>query len=543
VRPGRVAGGFLAGAALIAGLTLLARVTGFGRILVFSHALGGANCLSDVYQSANTVPNIVFEIVAGGVLASAVVPLLAADAEAGHARAGRTAGALLTWVVLLLVPVAVVVAVAAEPLAAAALGDKADGCAGAVEVAASMLRVFAPQIVLYGVGIVLAGVLQAHRRFAGPALAPLLSSLVVIGAYVVYGVLASRHRGSLADLTTAEELTLSLGTTLGVVALTVPLLAWLRPTGLRLRPRLRFDPGVAARVRRLGAAGLAVLIAQQAAVAVALRFSNDGAPAGYNTTLLYAQTVYLLPWAVLAVPVATAVFPRLATAGDAGDRAGYARALSSAARTVVLLSLLGTAVLVATAPQVAAVFLPSSHSDVTPGVLAAAIAAFAPGLVGYGLVALLTRALFAVGAVRAATVATVAGWLVVVAADVALALALPAEDRVAALAWGNSLGMTVAGILLVAVTVRRRGAEAVDGLGRTALVGLLAAVAGGGAGAFVARADWGAGTGVALGQGMLVAIVVLAVFAVVAAAGARDELRALTDRLRRGRGKERTAGA
>jgi putative peptidoglycan lipid II flippase len=148
-----------------------------------------------------------------------------------------------------------------------------------------------------------------------------------------------------------------------------------------------------------------------------------------------------------------------------------------------------------------------------------------------------------VGAARAATVATVAGWLAVVAADIALALAWPAEDRVAALAWGNSLGMTLAGILLVVVTVRRRGARAVTGLGRTALVGLLAATAGGGAGILVARADWGPGIAVALGQGMLVAIVVLAVFAAVAAAGARDELRAVRDRLRRGRGKERSAGA
>ena len=543
MRRGRAAGGFLAGAALIAGLTLLARITGFGRILVFSHAVGGANCLSDTYQSANTVPNIVFEIVAGGVLASAVVPLLAADADADPARARRTASALLTWVVLLLVPVAVVVAAAARPLAAAALGDKAAGCAGAVEVAASMLRVFAPQVVLYGVGIVLTGVLQAHRRFAGPALAPLLSSLAVIGAYVAYGVLASRHRGSLAALTTTEELTLSVGTTLGVVALTVPLLLWLRPTGLRLRPRLRFDPGVAARVRRLGAAGLAVLVAQQAAVAVALRLSNDGAPAGYNTTLLYAQTVYLLPWAVLAVPVATVVFPRLASAGDAGDRTGYARALASAVRAVVLVSLLGTALLVATAPQVAEVFLASSHSDVRPGVLAGAIGAFAPGLVGYGLVALLTRALFAAGAARAATAATVAGWLAVVAADLVLAPAWAPGARVAALAWGNTVGMTVAGVLLVAVTVRRRGRGAVAGLGRTAWVGLLAAVAAGGAGVLVARADLGPGTTVALGQGMLVGAVVVVVFAAVTAAGARDELRALTGRLRRGTQRERTAGA
>jgi putative peptidoglycan lipid II flippase len=225
----------------------------------------------------------------------------------------------------------------------------------------------------------------------------------------------------------------------------------------------------------------------------------------------------------------------------------YASALASATRTVVLLSLAGAAVLVATAPQVAAVFLATGGDTVPPVVLATAIAAFAPGLVGYGLVALLTRALFAVGAGRAATVATAAGWLTVVAADVTLAALLPPEDRVTALAWGNTIGMTVAGVLLAAVTIRRRGRDTVARLGRTAAVGALAAVAGGAAGVAVAHLDWGPGPAVALGQGMLVAATVLLAFAAVAALGAREELRAVSNRLRR-RGtsrqeeKERTAG-
>ena len=63
-----------------------------------------------------------------------------------------------------------------------------------------MIRVFAPQVPLYGVGIVLAGVLQAHRRFLSATLAPLLSSLVVIGAYLVYGALAQGQGDDLGSL-------------------------------------------------------------------------------------------------------------------------------------------------------------------------------------------------------------------------------------------------------------------------------------------------------------------------------------------------------
>src|SRR4051812_35245705 len=166
-----------AGAALmISVLTLLARLAGFGRTLVFTNAVG-AGSTGDTYLVANSVPNIVYEVVAGGALASLVVPMLAGGiANRDREQVRRTASALLGWALLVLTPLAVLVAVLAEPIARLLLGA---GSETQVGVAARLLVVFAPQVVLYGIGIVLTGVLQAHRRFAGPALAPLLSSLVV----------------------------------------------------------------------------------------------------------------------------------------------------------------------------------------------------------------------------------------------------------------------------------------------------------------------------------------------------------------------------
>src|SRR5699024_5577577 len=99
----------------------------------------------------------------------------------------RTASALLTWALTVLVPLALLIAVLARPIAAALLGPELDCGDQAISTAATMLTVFAPQVVLYGIGIVLSGVLQAHRRFLAAAVAPLLSSLVVIGVYLGYG--------------------------------------------------------------------------------------------------------------------------------------------------------------------------------------------------------------------------------------------------------------------------------------------------------------------------------------------------------------------
>ena len=84
----------LAGAAVLIGvLTILARVAGFGRTVVFAGTVG-TNCLSDAYRTANQIPNIIFEIVAGGALASMVVPVLAGPIERGeHTDVARTASA------------------------------------------------------------------------------------------------------------------------------------------------------------------------------------------------------------------------------------------------------------------------------------------------------------------------------------------------------------------------------------------------------------------------------------------------------------------
>ena len=459
-------------AAGIAGVTVLARVVGFGRVAVLTRTLG-TGCVGDAYQSANQLPNIVFEVVAGGALASLVVPLLAGAVASGdRARAGRTASALLTWTVLILTPVAVLGVLLAPALVRALAGAHPACGRPLLHVGGRMLQVFMPQVVLYGVGIVLAGVLQAHRRFLGPALAPLLSSLVVITAYLLYAV---QGPGELASLSTAQELTLSVGTTLGVAVLALPLLLPLRGCGLVLRPTLVFPPGVAARARGLAAAGVAGLTAQQVALLVALRLANGGEP-GDVVVFFVATAVFLLPWAVLAVPLATSAFPVLSAYAEAGDRDAYLAQARTSLRGVLVVTIGSAAVLAVVAAPAARVLALGTRGLDRVEALSSATVAFAPGLVGYGLLALLARALYARGDGRTPAVATVTGWGVVAAADLGLVrLDLP---RVVALGLGNTIGMTVAGALLLVGLVRAVGPALLAGLVRTVAVcgGLAVAV-------------------------------------------------------------------
>ena len=524
-----------AGAALlIAVLTVLSRLAGLGRTVVFTNTVG-AGSTGDTYLAANTVPNIVFEVVAGGALASLVVPMLAGGIAAGdREQVRRTASALLGWTLLLLLPLAAVVALLARPIAAGLLGEDA-GDPAQVDLAARLLLVFAPQVVLYGIGVVLTGVLQAHRRFAGPALAPLLSSVVVAGAYLLFAGMGGGR--DVAALDRPAELVLGVGTTLGVVALSLSLLGPLRGLRLGLRPALRFPVGAAPRVRRLALAGVVTLAGQQLVTVVAIRLANAGAPDGTQVVFVAAMTVFLLPWAALAVPLATSVYPALSERAAAGDEAGYRRALAPAAVLTVVSAAVAAAGLVAVAGPVARVFLASATDAAAAPALRAAVVAFAPGLVGYALVALLSRALYARGLWRAPTVCITVGWLVAAVADLVLAAVLPAGDRALALGAGHSTGVTVAGASLLVVVVREAGPGALTGVLRTGGPALGAAVLAGAAGLLTTTA-LGAdpvprgGVVGAVGTGVLSGGVVLVVAAAVLHATARRPLTAALRGLR-----------
>lgn len=531
-----VAGGIAGGAAVFAAITLLARAAGFGRWIVYSNSVS-AECVGNAYSTANQLPNVLFEVVAGGALAGAVVPLLAGPlARADRAEVDRTASALLTWAVAVLAPVSLLVALLAGPLVQL-LGAGGRGCDGGAALAARMLVVFAPQVLLYGIGVVLAGVLTAHRRLVWPALGPLLSSLVVMTAYAIFARTAQGAGNDPLALPGTAEAWLAWGTTAGVLVMTLPMLWPVRRAGVRLRPTFAFPPGVARRAVALASAGVVTLLAQQASVVAVLLLANGrGATATLNV-FQYTQAVYLLPYALLAVPLATSAFPRLAERAATGDTDGFAATAAWTTRALLLVSSAGAAVLVAVAVPVAAFF---GHLDAGEvGEMAPALVAMAPGLVGFAVIAHVGRALYALERGRLAAVATVVGWVAVVVAMVVLSLLVTRPPDVAvALGGGTSIGMTVAGVALVVALRRSAGPSALDGLARTLLGSGAAAVLAGGAGWWASTGltgAWGGSTGgsvlAGVGSALVAAVVLVAALPVLD----RPSVRAATRLARRGR--------
>lgn len=468
--------GVAGAAAVITVLTLLARAAGFLRWFALN-AWVGPNTVGSAYQTANTVPNVLFEVAAGGALAGAVVPLLAAPIAARlRGDVDRIASALLGWTLAVLIPVAALTWLAAPLLVDALLTSAAEP--GQAALAVTLLRVFAVQIPLYGLGVVASGVLQAHRRFVAPALAPLLSSIVVMASYYLFALLTPQGVDA-QGLSPAAVAALGWGTTAGVVALSVPLLIPLHRAGVRLRPTLRFPDGVARRARSLALAGAAGLIAQQASVIVTVRLANAYGGSGALNVHTYANAVVLLPYAVLAIPLATAMFPRLAEHAATGRYDLVAARTAASTRAIVVVSACGTAALVAAAVPVERVFATFARDGGVAG-MAGGVAAGGLGVIGLALMYHLARVLFALERPRPAMLGTSVGWIAVALVAWILAVTTvpdgsdtPAVLRV--LGTATSAGSLLGAAMLASAVRRELGPAALSGLARTGGVALVGA--------------------------------------------------------------------
>jgi putative peptidoglycan lipid II flippase len=443
-------------AAGIAALTLVSRLTGFARILVVAAVLG-TGLLGDVYQSANTVPTLVFELLAGGALQAALVPLFVAARRAGgEAGLARTVGVIGGTTAAVLAALAVAIA-ASAPLLARALTSAepvASVASDKQQLATAMLVIFAPQVVFYGLGMVSSAALQARGRFLAAAIAPAVNNVVVIAAYLAFHVARDGRPPSL-ELDGVELALLAGGTTLAVIAFTsVPLVALARVTPEPFDVRVSWSDEAVQGVRRTGAWAVVQVAGTLALTAGALVVGN-GAPGGVAVYAL-ALAVFLLPYAVLAAPIATATLPRLATLHQNGEETAFRAMTVRATGRVLVMTGAASIGLAVLAWPVARLIVFGEADTSGPEPVAHALIGFAPGVVPYGIAFLLSRVLIARGEIRQAALISIATAVVGVSAMVVLAGGFDDSDRAAALAVAHSIAYAVSAVMLVPGALRRR---------------------------------------------------------------------------------------
>ena len=467
------------GAASITIATAVSRITGFGRVVVMAAALG-STFLVNTYQSANTAPNVVFELIAAGVLTSVFVPTFVEYLVRKERQEGWEAASVLTSVALVgLIALALVIALAAPLIMRLLTVGVPNARLREQEIAlgATFLRLFAPQVVFYGVGMIMTGALHAHRRFALPAIAPIFNNVVVIGVYLLYASMRGDRLATVEGITTSETLVLGIGTTLGVVAMTVCLVPQLHRLGWRFRWRFDLRHAAVGKAARVGAWALGYAGGYQAGLIVVLMLANrvPGGVAAYQ----WAFVFFFVPHALFAAPIFHVLFPAMSEDATRGQRGSLAARLQGGTTMLVfILAPIGVALFVAAPPLVKLTLEYGLMTAADAANVSRVIAAFAVGLPAYSAFLVLTRAYYALEDPK--TPALVNALAVVVSSLAALVFffALQPGWRIAGLALGHSIGFAVGTSVLVAIlhhrSLRVVTGEVVASLTRSVGLALLA---------------------------------------------------------------------
>ncbi len=301
--------------AVVAVGTALSRVTGFVRIAALAYALG-VTALAGTYSYANETPNIVYELLLGGVFTATLVPLFVKYFESDDEDA---VSAVATVSMLALLAVTVLgILLAPFIVRLYTLDVHGPGRANQQELATELLRLFMPQMLFYGIVALATAMLNAQRRFVAAAFAPILNNVVVIAVFLMLPRVASE---SLSVHSVLDDdllvLLMGAGTTAGVAVMALALLPALR----RARVRLRFLPAwrhAAVRTMvRVGGWTVGYVIANQIAlfVVTVLAVGTKGGPFVYMAAYAFFQ----LPHGLFAVSLMTTFAPELASAGARGD--------------------------------------------------------------------------------------------------------------------------------------------------------------------------------------------------------------------------------
>ncbi len=379
----------LRSSAVVAAGTLSSRVTGLIRTIAQAAALGGASKgLADTYGIANTAPNLLFDLLAGGVLAATIVPALA-DARLRRDRDATSAAVTVLGVAMLgLAALSLLTA----PIIAVAFGQSE------VErrLTLNLLLCFLPQIFFYGLTALLSGLLNAHRRFAAAAFVPTVNNVVTVAVFLFF--LARMGRDATAasvDADTAATLLLGLGTTAGIVLMAL----LLTPAVARMRLGLqwRFDRHhpIVRSMLALSGWTFGYVATNQVLFWTIFRLAKghgDGELANYQ----YAYQFFQLPYGILAASVITAFLPDLAERVRSGDQEGFGLRFLEGCRLTLLLIAPATVALLLVAPATVSVLLERGSFGAADAERTGAIlAAFATGLPGFCLYMLAMRGFYA----------------------------------------------------------------------------------------------------------------------------------------------------
>jgi putative peptidoglycan lipid II flippase len=390
----------------MAGGTLVSRATGFLRVLVLAYVLGFTP-IADAFNLANTVPNMLFDLVLGGIASATFIPVfverLAID---GERRAWRSISSVVTGSVVVLFFASVVAWFCAPWIIDGFTAlNHSTSLSGSQKflyekgLAVSLLRWFVPQIFFYGIIGIATALLNIRKRFGASSWVPVANNVICIGVLFWFHLVDPVP--SLSTLNQSHYLVwLGLGTTAGVAIQFLCLTPSLLRSDLgRLRFRLDFhDPAMGA-IGRLGSWTLLVVLANQASLYVVIAFAVGLGGNGPVSAYTYGWTFMQMPYAVVVVSVLGALTPQLAAHATDKDFGALSQKLRMGLRQSLVIIIPCTVVLLVLAQPIVSILLEhmnASHRWLVGSVLAV----LAAGLPGFTVFQLAVRGLQAMQRAR-----------------------------------------------------------------------------------------------------------------------------------------------
>ncbi len=446
-------------AALMSTGTLVSRGTGLIRVSATLAALG-LTALSDTYNAANTTPNIIYELLLGGILTSVFVPVFVEQISTRSGERWEIANRILTITVVVLAGAAVVGIVAAPWIMRLYLAGVTDDAQRAeqVELGTYFLRWFMPQMVFYGITAVASGILTAHRRFAAQSYAPVLNNLAVIATMLAFIAMRGDVEPSIDALTGAERTLLAAGTTFGVVAMALALWPALHRLGFRLRPRFDVRHDVVRSLFRLATWVIVYVVANQVAYLVIINL-NQRVGVGAYTAYSQAFIFFSLPHAIIAVSIVTTLLAGLAERWSSGDLSGTRELFSRGLRDTEVAMLPAAAGFIALSGPIVALLAEYGAVNAPDAeLLAHTLAAFAIGLPFFSAFQLLTRTFYATKDSKTPALVNIGA--AIVNLTVAVVLGLVFDLGVPGLALGHAASYAVGSVaMFVLLRTRLQGAD------------------------------------------------------------------------------------
>lgn len=429
--------------------TLASRITGVFRDIALVAAIG-TGVFSDTYSIANSIPNIIYILIAGGAINAVFIPALVRHMEDDEDKGKQFTDQLLTLVGLVLIAIVILTVLVAGlivHLYATRLWTPAE-----FDVATMFARWCLPQIFFYGLYTLASQILNSRNSFSLPMYAPIVNNLIVIATAGIFISIMSQVPTAIT-VTSAEVNLLGFGTTLGVMAQALILVPALRKAGYSFRPNFKFRNVGNGKVGNLAMWTIGFVLVNQitflmvsnlTTLANVLVSTDPNTVAVGFTSYQKGQLMMMLPHSIITVSVITALLPRLSRQAHDKDLSAFGRELSDSLRLVAALIIPSAIFLLAAGPWIGALLYGYGASTAAQGAALGAVASmFALGLPAFSLFYVLLRSYYAQENTKTPFMINLGFNFLHIVIGFALFSLLPDGLQVAGLALGYSISYVV----------------------------------------------------------------------------------------------------